>query len=63
MGHSSGCWGVLSKGGDMTRQGTVVIGAAVLLLAIGGAVLCTSCQSKGPVMTDGPGMLYFYSPV
>jgi hypothetical protein len=47
----------------MSRQGTVVIGAAVLLLAIGGAVLCTSCQSKGPVMTDGPGMLYFYSPV
>jgi hypothetical protein len=47
----------------MSRQGTVVIGAAVLLLAVGGSLLCTSCQSKGPVMTDGPGMLYFYSPV
>jgi hypothetical protein len=47
----------------MSRQRTLVIGTAVLLLAIGGAVLCTSCQSKGPVMTDGPGMLYFYSPV
>lgn len=47
----------------MSRRTTIVIRTAALLLAIGGAIFCTSCQSKAPVMTDGPGMLYFYSPV
>ena len=37
--------------------------AVTLLLVVVGAILCTSCQSKGPAMSDGPGMLYFYSPV
>lgn len=47
----------------MSRQDITVIGTMLLLLSIGGTILCTSCQSQAPAMTDGPGMLYFYSPV
>jgi len=43
----------------MSRQAMAV----TLLLVVAGAILCTSCQSTAPAMSDGPGMLYFYSPV
>jgi len=44
----------------MSRRTMVV--AAVLVLVVGGVILYTQTQSKAPGMTDGPGMLYFYSP-
>jgi hypothetical protein len=46
----------------MSKQITVVIGAVAVLLIIIGAVLYVVLQSDAPVMSDGPGMLYFYSP-
>jgi len=47
----------------MSRQAIIVIGAVVLLVAIAGVSLYVLLQSNAPAMTDGPGMLYFYSPV
>jgi len=46
----------------MSKQITIVVGAAALLLIVIGAVLYIVLQSDAPVMSDGPGMLYFYSP-
>jgi hypothetical protein len=46
----------------MSKQITVVVGAAAVLLIVIGAVLYVVLQSDAPVMRDGPGMLYFYSP-
>ncbi len=36
--------------------------AVTLFLIIAVAILCSSCQSQKSVMSDGPGMLYFFSP-
>ena len=44
----------------MSKRTLIVIGVVLLVV---GATLGTSCQSKAPAMSDGPGMLYFYSPV
>ncbi len=46
----------------MSKRTLLVIGVA-LLVAVAGVIFCASCQSKTPAMSDGPGMLYFYSPV
>ena len=46
----------------MSKQITVVVGAAAVLLIVIGAVLFVVLQPDGPVMSDGPGMVYFYSP-
>ena len=47
----------------MSRQTMIVVGIAALLLIVIGVVLYVALQSDAPVMTDGPGMLYFYSPI
>jgi hypothetical protein len=47
----------------MSRQAIIVIGAVVLLVVIAGVSLYVLLQSNAPAMADGPGMLYFYSPV
>jgi hypothetical protein len=47
----------------MSRQTMIVIGVAALLLIGIGVVLYVVLQSDAPVMTGGPGMLYFYSPI
>ena len=41
---------------------TLLIIGIVLLLAVGGIVLYVLLQSNAAVMTDGPGMLYLFSP-
>lgn len=47
----------------MSERTTIVLRVAALFLALGGVILCTSsCQSKESPMSDGPGVLYFYSP-
>lgn len=46
----------------MSGRTIIAIGAVVLVLIVAGAVLYFLLQSQ-PVMADGPGMLYFYSPV
>lgn len=47
----------------MSKQTAVIvgIGIATLILVIAGVTLLIRLQSR-PVMTNGPGMLYFYSP-
>lgn len=45
----------------MSTRTMVVIGAAVLVV-VAGVSLYLLLQSNGAAMTDGPGMLYFYSP-
>ena len=47
----------------MSRQAIIVMGAVALLVAIAGVSLYVLLQSDAPAMTDGLGMLYFYSPV
>ena len=47
----------------MSRQTTIVVGAVALLVIIAGIVLFVLLQSDAAIMTDGPGMLYFYSPI
>jgi len=46
----------------MSRRTIIVTGAGVLVLAVAGVLLYTQLESKAPGLTDGPGMLYFYSP-
>ena len=46
----------------MSQNKMIVIGVVVLLLAVVGVTLYVLLQSDAPVMTDGPGMLYFFSP-
>ena len=46
----------------MSGRTIIVIGAVVLVLIVAGVGLYFLLQSQ-PVMADGPGMLYFYSPV
>jgi hypothetical protein len=46
----------------MSGRTILVIGAVVLVLIVAGVVLYFLLQSQ-PVMANGPGMLYFYSPV
>jgi hypothetical protein len=62
MRSSSKCWKGSNKEGGMSKQITIVVGAAALLLIVIGAVLYIVLQSDAPVMSDGPGMVYFYSP-
>jgi hypothetical protein len=45
----------------MSRGTIVAIGAVVAVLVIAGVALYV-LLSSAPAMTDGPGMLYFYSP-
>ncbi len=46
----------------MSQNKMIVIGVVVLLLAVAGVTLYILIQSDAPAMTDGPGMLYFFSP-
>ena len=46
----------------MSQNKKMVVGVVVLLLAVSGATLYILLQSDAPVMTDGPGMLYFFPP-
>jgi hypothetical protein len=46
----------------MSGRTLLVIGAVVLVLLVAGVAIYFLLQSQ-PVMANGPGMLYFYSPV
>jgi len=45
----------------MSKRAFTAIGV-VLLVAVAGVVIFTLLQPQAAVMSDGPGMLYFYSP-
>ncbi len=47
----------------MSKRMIVVIGAAVLVVVVAGGVLFMLRQFGSTGMSNGPGMLYFYSPV
>lgn len=48
----------------MKKKDTLVIAGAVLLLMVGNLLLLGQCGSASPgAKPDGPGMIYFYSPV
>lgn len=46
----------------MSRKMLVVVGAVMVVLVVAGTILFTQLQPQ-QAMTDGPGMLYFFSPV
>lgn len=47
----------------MSKQTRLIVGVgiATLILAVAGVAFLIHLQSR-PVMVNGPGMLYFYSP-
>ena len=47
---------------SMSQNRTRSITRVILLLGIGGAAFFVLAGCGGPAMSDGPGMLFFYSP-
>ena len=45
----------------MTKRRGTIIGAAVVVVIIGGALLYTQLASGPSGTVEGPGMLYFYA--
>ena len=46
----------------MSKRAFTAIGV-VLLVAVAGVVIVRLLQPQAAVMSDSPGMLYFYSPI
>ena len=46
----------------MSRKTLVIVGAVVLVLVVAGVIVLTQSQPK-QAMANGPGMIYFFSPV
>jgi len=46
----------------MSKKTIVLVGAAILVLIVAGVVLLTQLDPQQS-MSNGPGMIYFFSPV
>ncbi len=46
----------------MSRKTLVIVGAVVLVLVVAGVILSTQLAPQ-QAMANGPGMIYFFSPV
>jgi hypothetical protein len=46
----------------MSKRTLITVGAVILVLVVAGVILFTQLQSQ-QAMANGPGMLYFFSPV